>query len=111
MRHAPHGGIHAQESLDIVLTTAAFDQSVSLLFLDEGVFQLMQNQRPDAIGFKHIAPIFASLELYDVESLWVEHESLVERGLSLNHLILPLKPIARKDIARLMAEQDILVSC
>ncbi|MCK7492950.1 MAG: sulfurtransferase complex subunit TusD [Comamonadaceae bacterium] len=40
LRHPPHGSMNAQESLDMILAAAAFDQSVSLLFLDDGVFQL-----------------------------------------------------------------------
>ena len=111
LRHPPHGGIHAQESLDIVLTTAAFDQTVRLLFLDDGVFQLKRGQKPATIGFKHIAPIFAALELYDVEELWVEEESLRERGLTVEGLILPVRLLTRCHIAAFVGAQDIVVSC
>ncbi len=36
-RKAPYGTIYALESLEVVLITAAFDQDVSLAFLDDGV--------------------------------------------------------------------------
>ena len=39
-RKAPYGTIYALESLEVVLITAAFDQDVSLVFLDDGVYQL-----------------------------------------------------------------------
>ena len=39
-RRPPHGTIYAVESLEVVLIGAAFDQAVSLAFLDDGVFQL-----------------------------------------------------------------------
>ena len=43
---APVSGVQVQETLDQILTTAAMEQSVSLLFLDDGVFQLVRNQQP-----------------------------------------------------------------
>jgi len=111
LRRPPHGGIHAQEALDIILTTAAFDQTVRLLFIDDGVFQLQRDQRPETIDFKHIAPIFGALELYDIEELWVEEESLRERGIKVERLIMPVRLVARCDLAALMEVQDVVVSC
>jgi tRNA 2-thiouridine synthesizing protein C len=39
-RKAPYGTIYALESLEVVLIGAAFDQDVSVVFLDDGVYQL-----------------------------------------------------------------------
>ena len=38
-RKAPYGSIYALESLEVVLIGAAFDQDVSLAFIDDGVYQ------------------------------------------------------------------------
>jgi len=111
LRRPPHDGIHAQEALDIMLTTAAFDQTVRLLFIDDGVFQLKRDQRPEAIGFKHIAPIFGALELCEIEKPWVEEESLGERGIKAERLITPVRLIARPDLAALIDVQDVVVTC
>ena len=43
-RKAPYGTIYAWESLEVVLIGAAFDQEVSLLFVDDGVYQLTKGQ-------------------------------------------------------------------
>ena len=43
-RRAPHGSIYAHEALEVVLIGAAFDQDVSLAFIDDGVYQLKKNQ-------------------------------------------------------------------
>ena len=43
-RKAPYGTIYALESLEVVLIGAAFEQDVSLAFIDDGVFQLMNKQ-------------------------------------------------------------------
>ena len=41
-RKAPYGTIYGLESLEVVLIGAAFEQDVSLAFLDDGVFQLVK---------------------------------------------------------------------
>ena len=37
-RRAPHGTVYAHEALEVVLIGAAFDQDVSLAFIDDGVY-------------------------------------------------------------------------
>ncbi|MCX7088395.1 MAG: sulfurtransferase complex subunit TusC [Methylococcales bacterium] len=101
MRQAPYQGVMLQEMLDVILITAAFDQPVSVLFLDDGVFQLKKHQQPDASGLKNTLAIFDALELYGVDELYVEVESLLERGLQATDLALPLKTVHRKEIAQL----------
>ncbi len=110
LRNAPHNGCHAQEMLDIILTTAAFDQPVSLLLLDEAVFQLKKNQQATAQGYKETAAIFKALEIYDVNEIYVETESLQEYGLSSSDLLLPVTACFRKEIATLMKNYDLVFS-
>ena len=43
-RKAPYGTIYALESLEVVLIAAAFDQDVSLVFMDDGVYQLKKGR-------------------------------------------------------------------
>ena len=52
-RKAPYGTIYALESLEVVLIAAAFDQDISLVFADDGVYQLTNNQDTDGIGMKN----------------------------------------------------------
>lgn len=101
----PHSGAYVQELLDLILTTAAFDQEVALLLLDDGVFQLKKHQQP-VNGGKDTAAVFKALELYDVSTLYVERESLVERGLAVDDLLLPVNICERKDVALLMRRFD-----
>ena len=81
-RKAPYGTIYALESLEVVLIGAAFEQDVSLAFLDDGVFQLTKGQNTDGIGIKNFSPTFRALGDYEVTKLYVEKESLAERGLT-----------------------------
>ena len=85
-RKAPYGTIYAWESLEVVLIGAAFEQDVSLAFMDDGVFQLTKGQDTTGIGMKNFSPTYAALGDYEVTKIYVEKESLEERGLTLEDL-------------------------
>ena len=70
-RKAPYGTIYALESLEVVLIGAAFEQDVTLVFVDDGVFQLTKGQNTDGIGVKNFSPTFRALGDYDVQKLFV----------------------------------------
>ncbi len=93
----------------MVLTAAAFDQSVSLLLLDDGVFQLVNHQHPELLNLKNTAAIFKALEIYDVRDIYVEAESLSARGLKPGELILPVKELYRKQVSGLMRQFDFVI--
>lgn len=109
MDNPPHNGIELQEKLDVILTTAAFDQKVALLFLDDGVFQLKKGQQAEKTGLKDTLSIFNALELYEVNDLFIEKESLQERGLDLADFSLPLEACCRKDVNVLMKGFDVII--
>jgi len=109
MNNSPHNGIKLQEKLDVILTAAAFDQKVALLFLDDGIFQLKKGQHPEKQGLKDTASIFNALEIYDVNDIYTEVESLQERGVKPSDLSLPVQEFYRKDINELMQQYDIII--
>ena len=108
MAQAPHSGSQLQETLDVILTFAAFDQTVNLLFIDDGVFQLKKQQLADDYGLKDTLAIFNALAVYDVHDLYVEVESLQERGLSIEALALPVKPVFRRNVGALTGKFSVI---
>jgi tRNA 2-thiouridine synthesizing protein C len=109
-RKAPYGTIYALESLEVVLIAAAFEQDVSMVFLDDGVYQLKKGQETKGVGMKNFSPTYRALEGYDVEKLYVEAESLAERGLTEQDLLVPVEVLDRQAMAELMNEQDVILS-
>jgi tRNA 2-thiouridine synthesizing protein C len=107
-RRPPHGTLYAQEALDVVLVASAFDQQVSLAFLDDGVYQLVRQQDTRGTGTKDFAPAFRALADHDVKHVYVEQESLAERGLNENDLLLPVQLISREATAALLLTHDVL---
>ncbi len=86
-RKAPYGTIYAWESLEVVLIGAAFDQVVSLMFMDDGVYQLVKGQDPSGIGMKNFSPTYRTLGDYEVKNVYVDRDSLAARGLSADDLV------------------------
>ena len=109
-RRAPHGTVYAQEVLEMVLISAMFDQDVHLAFLDDGVWQLRRGQTPAALEMKDFSKTYRALEGYGVEKIYVESESLAERGLSKDDLVIPVDIIGRADMVRLMDGMDVVLT-
>ena len=123
-RKAPYGTVYALESLEVVLIGAAFDQDVSLAFIGDGVYQLVKGQDTKGIGQKNFSPVYAALGDYDVNKIYVEKESLEERGLTiddLQHLVWEdededyaekdsIRLVSRAELADVLAEQEITLS-
>ncbi len=123
-RKAPYGTIYALESLEVVLIAAAFDQDISLVFADDGVYQLTNNQETDGIGMKNFSKTYTALGDYDIKKIYVEKESLDERGLTTDDLQAlvyededddwaeknSLFVVEREELTKIIDEQDIVLS-
>lgn len=121
-RKAPYGTIYALEALEVVLISAAFEQDVSLAFLDDGVYQIVKGQETSGIGMKNFSPSYRALGDYDITRLYVERESLDERGLKPEDLMQityedenedfaekpSIRIVSRSELAGIMAQQDVL---
>ncbi len=109
-RKAPYGTIYALESLEVVLITATFDQDVSLVFIDDGVYEVVKGQQTKVIGIKNFSPSYRALDGYDVEKLYVDQASLEQRGLTEKDLLVPVEVLDAQQMGQLMAQQDVILS-
>jgi tRNA 2-thiouridine synthesizing protein C len=123
-RKAPYGSIYALESLEVVLIGAAFDQDVSLAFVDDGVFQLARGQKTNEIGMKNFSPTYSALGDYEVTKIYVEKESLEERGLTPENLLHltyedededyaekdSIQFVSRAELSDIMDQSDVVLS-
>ncbi len=108
-RKAPYGTIYALEGLEVVLISAAFDQDVSLAFVDDGVYQLVKGQQTKGIEAKNFSPAYRALEGYDIEKLYVEREALEARGLAEEDLLVDVQLMSSAELGELMAAQDVVI--
>ncbi len=120
-RKAPYGSIYALEILEMVLISAAFEQHAVIAFVDDGVFQLKKGQDTKALGMKNFSPTYGVVEMEkedadedeDIDMEWrivVEEESLNERGLSADDLVLDVEVLSASELSDLMNEQEVVFS-
>lgn len=110
-RHAPYGSSIAREALDAVLAAAVYDQDLSLLFMDDGVFQLLKGQEAAQIAQKSLSSSLPALPLYGVEKIYVHCESLEMRAITPADLVLDcIQLLSNQEVTLLFHEQDQILS-
>ena len=123
-RRAPYGSIYAWESLEVVLIAAAFEQNVSLMFTDDGVYELTKGQDTAGIGMKNFSPTYRTLGDYEVRHMYVDKASLEARGLTADDLVEVewedweteesvdniVEVVDSEKVAELLAESDVVFS-
>ncbi len=121
-RKAPYGTVYALESLEVVLIGAAFEQDVSLAFIGDGVYQLKKGQDTKSLGVKNFSPTYRALGEYDITKIYVEKESLEQRGLKITDLLElkyedaddddtekdSIRVLPASELKDIMAQQDVL---
>ncbi|MDA1342431.1 MAG: sulfurtransferase complex subunit TusC [Proteobacteria bacterium] len=110
LRKPPHSGAYVQEMLDIIMTVAAFDQEVSIILLDNAVFQLKKQQQPELANLKATAAIYKALPLFGINDLYTETESLQERGLNVASLEESVIAIPRAKIGDFFKQFDLVLT-
>lgn len=110
MRRSPYAGSRAMESIEAAMVAAVFDQNVTLIFLDDGVYQLISGQEGAGLGLKSVANALRALPAYDIEQLVVAGEALESRGLDPADLAVSATVARNAEIRELIARQDVVLS-
>ena len=105
-RTAPYGTIYSFEGLENVVMMAAYEQDLTVLFIDDGVLALKKGMNGTELGIKDFSPTFKALEpVYDVEKIYIDRASLESRGLTLDELIIQPEIIEADQVEKMMSEQ------
>ena len=105
-RRAPYGDSNARLCLEMALACAVFGQTVNYVFLDDGVYQLLKHQDARGINSKTLGKALETLDLYGIENVCVDADSLSERGIQGSDLVLEVEPVSRTHIAELIDQAD-----
>ena len=109
-RYAPYGSNKAKLTIDAALAAAVFEQEINFLFMDDGVFQLLQNQNAELITLKSIGNVLETFELYGIEQVLVDGSSLEKRCLTPTSLAIPVKILKAEELQRLIAKSDVVIN-
>ncbi|MDA8478323.1 sulfurtransferase complex subunit TusC [Citrobacter sp. Awk 4] len=107
---APHGSASGREGLDALLATSALTEALGVFFIGDGVFQILQGQKPDVVLARDYIATFKLLELYDIEQCWLCAASLRERGLSEDsRFVIDATPLESEDLRNELDGYDVIL--
>jgi len=106
---APFSQANAKDSLDVALIFGSYEQTVSLYFQADGVYQLIAEQQPESIQQKDFLKTFAALEFYDIDNIYICKNSLEQRNLPAKFCIDNVQVLDRDEFGMsLLQHQTIL---
>ncbi|EGQ9180720.1 MULTISPECIES: sulfurtransferase complex subunit TusC [Vibrio] len=97
-RSAPHGSAAGREGVDALLAASAYCEDISVIFMGDGVYQLLLGQDPNNILSKDYAPMLKLFDLYDIEQVFVCSESLTQRGLAQADLVIEAQALSSEQL-------------
>jgi len=102
MRKAPYGSVYTAEAFRSIMGIAVFELDISVLFMDDGVYALVKGQNPAKLDMKPLGDAFPMLADVQVQELYVHDESLAERGLRPQDLVMDVKMVNGAQIAQIL---------
>lgn len=105
-RSAPYGNNRANLCLDIALASAVFEQDVSYVFLDDGVYQILKGQDGAAIKSKTLGNSLETLGLYGIENVFADQQSLKKRSIDAAELLPDIQLIDSDALSKLINSSD-----
>ncbi|HEY7772441.1 MAG TPA: sulfurtransferase complex subunit TusC [Marinagarivorans sp.] len=109
-RHSPYGSSLGREGLEAALAAGAFEQNMAILFLDEGVWQLLDNQAAEHIARKNHQKMAKALPLFGIDKLYCSADHLHQRALEAEALAMTCQPLDNSQIKQLMANAKNILS-
>jgi tRNA 2-thiouridine synthesizing protein C len=110
LRHSPYDGHLSQAATDLLLLSTTFGQTISVLYMDEGVWHLVPNQVGHAIDRKDFYRLTQGLNHYEIAAIYADQASLLMRKLTLKDPSLPIQLLDSPQIHDLFQQQDFILS-
>jgi len=110
LRKLPYSTSMVFDAISLSQVFSVFNQKSSVIFLDDGLYQLIDNQEPSNILQKKISLNIESLDLYDMDKVIVCLEDLNDRKLNKSDLCINAEIMDRQAIAIWINNQDIVLT-
>ena len=102
MRKAPYGSVYTAEGFRSMMGIGVFEMDISAIFVDDGVYALVKDQDPSGLEMKAMGDGFAMLPDFGVNKFYVHDQSLSERGLATDDLVIDVEIVDDAEVARLL---------
>ena len=111
LRQAPYGSDFAHDAIDAVLAGGLYGQTISVFFMGDGVFQLINTAHQSvATDHKPLSKKLNALSLYDIEHIFVCQQSLNERNISTHQISIDATILNNNDMNTALRNHDVLLS-
>jgi len=110
VKSSPHGSIRAAEGFRMATAMIAMDLLPQLLFIDDGVYCLLKNQKPEAAGLNSFAERLKTLA--DLIGLYAVSDSMVKRKLRNSDFdqTYNVKTISLDEAVELIIENEVAIT-
>jgi tRNA 2-thiouridine synthesizing protein C len=102
MRKAPYGSVYTAEGFRSMMGIGVFELDISAIFVDDGVYALVKGQDPSGLDMKALGAGFSMLPDFGVTRFYVHDQSLSERGLTVDDLVIDVEVVDDAGVARLL---------
>ena len=110
MSKSPLNGLISGEQLETAMVAATFEQEVSILFIGDGVFNLLPAKKPKEVPGYNIEKMLLALPTFDVSDLFICERSLEQRQIGASNLPKNAKVITFDEQRRLIKTTDVVLS-
>ena len=111
LSQTPHRDYSAKETMDFAMSATAFGHQVNVVFVDDGVYQLLQGDSTDThYKAKQTAKIAKSMSFFDIENTYVCKQSLEQRNIDKSLFTLDFEVIDSSVIRNLIESHSFTVN-
>jgi len=90
----------------MALACAAFEQHVKLVFMGDGIYQLLAPQDAAAIQQKNLTAHLKAMPLYGIETVYVERTAMAQRGLTADDLVVAAETLDEEQLQSIVRAAD-----
>jgi tRNA 2-thiouridine synthesizing protein C len=109
MRKAPYGSVYTAEGFRSMMGVGVFELDIHVIFVDDGVYALVKGQNPAALDMKPLGDGFPMLPDFGVTQFYVHDQSLAERGLTPDDLVMNVTVVDAAEVARLLETAGVVL--
>jgi tRNA 2-thiouridine synthesizing protein C len=109
MRKAPYGSVYTAEGFRSIMGIGVFEMDISVVFVDDGVYALVKGQNPAGLDMKALGDGFPMLPDFGVTKFYVHDQSLSERGLTVDDLVIDVEILDDAGVARTLRSSGIVL--
>lgn len=104
LRKAPYGSVYSAEAFRTIMGVAVFEMDICVVFADDGVYTLVKDQNPEEFDMKPLGEGFPMLKDFNINRFVVHDQSLADRGLSVDDLVMDVELADSVQISKIFEE-------